>query len=245
MIGKPVFTATLVPIFAFSMLTAPSPAHAESACGASYLVAWGDSLSGVSRKCGTSVAAIRLANPQIGYWLYAGQTLWLPGAYLDNGNGYATYIVEHGDTLKALAIRFSTTMENLGKLNGIRDYNVIYEGQRLSIPVVTSQPPSPMPSRGGMYVVGRGDTLRKISDRVGISLADLIAVNSQIANPSSIFPGQVIFLPATASFYTVQRGDTLKIIATRFDTSVNDLVSLNPQIWNPDRIYAGQVVRFR
>lgn len=246
MIRRSMFLAVLVLISIVAQFAGATPALAASVCGTSYVVAWGDTLGAVARRCGTAVAAIRLANPTLGYWLYAGQTLWLPGAYLANGDGYATYIVARGDTLKALSARFSTTMEVLGRLNGIHDYDLIYEGQRLSVPVADKeQQPSPIPSRGGTYVVARGDTLRKISDRLDVSLTDLMAVNPQITNPSLIYAGQLIYLPESASLYTVQRGDTLKIIAVRFDTSVSDLVDRNPQIRNPDWIYAGQLVRVR
>jgi lysozyme len=229
-------------------------AAALSACGTSYVVQSGDTLSAIASRCGTSVAALKLANPSIGYWLYAGQSLVLPGAFMDNGNGYATYIVARGDTLKSVADRFGTSMSYLGSLNGIYNYNLIYEGQRLTVPSGHAVPdpspspypnPQPGPSSSGTYVVTWGDTMRKIATRLNVSLADLIAVNPQIANPNVIYFGQVINVPASASTYTVQRGDTMRIIAARYGTSVDTLLSLNPQIWNANWIYAGQVIRLR
>ena len=106
---------------------ASTPAAASSDCGPSYIVQWGDTLGSVAGRCGTSVAALRLANPDLGTWLYAGQTLWLPGAYFDGGAGPDTYIVARGDTLKKLAARFGTTMDAIANQNGIRNYNLIYE----------------------------------------------------------------------------------------------------------------------
>ena len=52
---------------------------------------------------------------------------------------------------------------------------------------------------GSTYVIQWGDTLGNIAMRNGISLGDILAVNTQIWNPSLIFPGQVINLPAFAS----------------------------------------------
>lgn len=223
---------------------------AWSGCGTSYVIQYGDSLGSIANSCGTSVAALKLANPGMGNWIYAGQTLWLPGAFLDNGNGYATYVVARGDTLKALAIRFGTTMSVLGSLNGISNYNLIYEGQRLTVPGggnVPAPAPSPYPQPGpaaaGTYVVRWGDTMRKIADRMNVSLSDLIAVNPQIGNPNVIYFGQVINLPVSASLYTIQRGDTLRLIAARFGTTTQSLLSLNPQIWNANWIFAGEVIR--
>jgi LysM repeat protein len=48
----------------------------------------------------------------------------------------------------------------------------------------------------GTYVVQRGDTMRIIADRLGVSLTSLIAANPQIWNPNLIYAGQVICLPS-------------------------------------------------
>ena len=239
--------ALLVAILLASFATT-NTALAWSGCGASYVVQWGDTLGGIANRCSTTIAALQLANPNAGYWIYAGQTLWLPGAFLDNGNGYATYIVARGDTLKSLAARFGTSMDVLASLNGIYNYNLIYEGQRLTVPSGSAVPapapsPQPAPVAAGTYVVQWGDTLRKIAARMNVSVNDLIAVNPQLWNPNLIFVGQVIHLPASVSLYTIQRGDTLKIIAARYGTTVDGLLTLNPQIWNANWIYAGQVIR--
>ena len=69
-------------------------AFAWGGCGGRYYVQWGDTLSGLASQCGTSIYAIRAANPGLGSWLYAGQVIYLPGSsygYYNNGyynNGY-------------------------------------------------------------------------------------------------------------------------------------------------------------
>lgn len=192
---------SIVIVLLLVSFVSPGIALAWSGCGSSYVVQWGDTLGGIAILCGTSVSALRQANPGIGPYIYAGQTLWMPGS----NSGY--------------------------------------------VPGSTS---------AGTYVVGWGDTLRKIAARLGISVTDLIAANPQLWNPNLIYPGQVINLPGSnqnnyygnghntwdlRSTYTVQRGDTLRIIAVRYGTSVNHLLALNPQIWNPNLIYPGQVIR--
>ncbi len=241
----------LAAVVAASVFTTAS-ASAWTGCASSYLVQSGDTLGSIASRCGTTIAALRLANPGVRSLIYAGQTLWLPGAFIDNGNGYATYIVARGDTLKALAARFGTSMSWIASQNGIYNYNLIYEGQRLTVPSGNAVPggnpdpnPQPVPSSSGSYVVQWGDTMRKIASRLDVSLADLLAVNPQIANPNLIFFGQVINVPASASTYTVQRGDTLRIVSARYGTTVDVLLSLNPQIWNANLIYVGQVIRVR
>lgn len=57
---------------------------------------------------------------------------------------------------------------------------------------VTSTPGELSPSGLGIYVVQPGDTLSAIADRHDMTLADLLALNPGIQNPSVIFPGQRI-----------------------------------------------------
>jgi peptidoglycan endopeptidase LytE len=261
-------------IFQFIILTAillasfatTGSAFAWSGCGTSYVVQSGDTLGSIAAQCGTSISALQSANPNMGYWIYAGQTLWISGSSYNNGNGYSngysytngngygTYIVEPGDTLKTIADRYGTTMANLASMNSLYNYDLIYVGQVLRVPngnVNAYTPPVSYPApvqqaapvSTGTYVVTWGDTLRKIADRLNINVNDLIAVNPQLWNPNLIFIGQVINIPASASDYTIQNGDTLKTIAWRFGTTLSNLLALNPQIWNADWIYAGQVIR--
>jgi LysM repeat protein len=229
-------------------------AQAWSGCGSTYVVQWGDTLSGVAAYCGTTVAALRQANPGLGYWLYAGQVLQMPGTVWQGGGGYCSYVVAPGDTLKNIAARYGTTMQAIASLNGIYNYNLIYVGQCLTLPdggyVPPTPPPYTSPASGSTYVIQSGDTLRKLAARWGVTVNDILAVNGQIYNPSLIYVGQVINVPGGGSssgytplYYTVQRGDTLRIIANRYGTTVYNLQLLNPQIWNPNWIYAGMVIR--
>ena len=47
---------------------------------------------------------------------------------------YRTYVVQNGDTLSRIAQRFKTTVDELVRLNGLRDASVIRPGQQLLIP---------------------------------------------------------------------------------------------------------------
>lgn len=245
---KRFFQLLLLAAFAFSSLGFAEKAQAYYACGTSYTVSPGNTLSQIARTCGTTVAAIKLANPDLGQYIYTGQVLVLPGAYWDNGNDTATYVVMRGDTLKALAARFNTSMESIAMLSGISNYNLIYEGQRIIIPTSMIAIPTPivtLPPIGGTYIVQKGDTLRKIADRIGVTVNDILAVNPQITNASLIFVGQVISLPANASYYIVQSGDTMKKIANKFNLTLDALKALNPNIADINTIHIGQSIRIR
>ena len=230
-----------------SAFAAPAP---TGQCGTSVTVVSGDTLRKIADRCETSVAALRLANPEIGWGnlIYAGQVLLLPGSILYGDNGYDTYLVVRGDTLKSLANRFGTSVDILLSLNkSITNANLIYEGQHLVVPsgrgVPVPPPPTNPPPSGQYYYAQSGDTLRKIAAKFNTSVDAILKSNPQITNPNLIYVGQAISIPAGVSTYAVQRGDTLRIIANKFGTTVDSLLSLNPTIINANLIYVGQVIR--
>ena len=205
--------ATLLATFTFT-----GTALAWSGCSSNYTVQWGDTLASVAYKCGTTQAAIRQANPNLRYWLYAGQTISMPGYYNNGSNdGYNGY--------------------NNNYNNGYNGYN---NGYNTGAQYYASNYYAPQGTR--TYVVQWGDTMRNIAYRMNVDQNSLIAANPQIWNPNWIFAGQVINLPNASQYYTVQYGDTLQIIAARFGTSLYSLESLN-HLWNPNLIYVGQVIR--
>lgn len=95
------------------------------------------------------------------------------------------------------------------------------------------------------YTVRRGDTLWGIARRYHTTVGDL-ARRNRVADPSLIYPGQVLQIPytgtETAETYTVERGDTLWGIAREHGTTVEALAERN-QLADPDLIYPGQVLR--
>lgn len=238
-----VLTTVLVATFATT-----GSAYAAG-CGSSVTVVKGDTLRKIADRCGTTVSALRRANPDIGSGslIFPGQVLQLPGAILGTDGGYFIYVVARGDTLKKLATRFETTVDALLKANPeITNQNLIYEGQHLKVYVGSTPPPTtPPPASGQVYYVKKGDTLRSIASRLSTTVEDILKVNPQIKNPNLIYVGQAITIPASASSYIVQKGDTLRIIAKKFGTSVEALLLLNPDIKNPNLIYAGQVINVR
>src|SRR5215213_4596507 len=218
-------------------------------CGTGVTVASGDTLRKIADRCGTTVSALRLANPEIGNGnlIYPCQSLLLPGAILGTDGGYLIYIVAHGDTLKGLAARFGSTVDSILASNpNITNANVIYEGQRLTI-VATTPPPTnpPPPPSGQPYYVVKGDTLRTIAAKFNTTVDAILRINPQITNQNLIYVGQAVTIPAAASNHTVQKGDTLRIIASKYGTTVDALLALNPNIKNQNLIYVGQIVRVR
>ena len=226
--------ATLLASFAFT-----GNALAASGCGGPYQVQWGDTLASVAYRCGTSQDAIRQANPNLRYWLYAGQTISMPGNYGNNNgynngrNGYNGY---NNNTYNPAPQNYANNNAHNG-YNGYNGYN-----NNTYNPAPQYYASNYATQAGRTYVVQWGDTLRNIAHRTNVNLNDLEAANPQLWNPNWIFAGQVINLPNAPQYYTVQYGDTLAIIAARFGTSLYSLELLN-QLWNPNLIYPGQVIR--
>ena len=123
---------------------------AWSGCSSTITVQWGDTLSGIAVQCGTTVDAIRAANPGLGWWVYAGQVLCIPGGY-QPAPQYGSYTVQYGDTLGKIANRSGISLSSLLAVNPqIYNPSLIYVGQVINVPAgVNVPPPPPPPSRPG------------------------------------------------------------------------------------------------
>lgn len=248
---KTIFQLLIVLAMLTVSFTLPANASAGSAvCGGNVTVVSGDTLRNIADRCGTTVSALSLANNLSNVNLiYVGQVLVMPGALIKGSNNVDIYIVNHGDTLKTVAALFNTTLDTLLNLNpAITNANLIYAGQRVNVPTPGTTPPvtpPPPPTGGQIYIVKKGDTLKKIAGYLGISLDALVKANPQVTNINLIYVGQQLTVPTGVSVYVVVKGDTLRKIASRFGTTVDALLKLNPTITNVNLIYVGQVIKLK
>ncbi|MEX2133134.1 MAG: LysM peptidoglycan-binding domain-containing protein [Acidimicrobiia bacterium] len=90
------------------------------------------------------------------------------------------------------------------------------------------------------YTVERGDTLARIAQENGVSLADLIDAND-LKNPNLIYPGQTLVIPGTDKVHVVSRGETLGKIALDYGTTARSLADANA-LANPNLILIGQEI---
>ncbi len=133
----------------FTSFAMAGNALALSQCPTYITVQWGDTLSGIAAFCGTTMDAIRAANPGLGWWLYAGQVLYIPSGPSSNYNApvystSGTYLVQPGDTLKKIAAWYGTNVDAILFVNPqIMNPNLIYVGQVINLPAGTYVPPSP------------------------------------------------------------------------------------------------------
>ncbi len=168
----------------------PTPPPPPPPCKIKYVVCWGDTLSSIALRFGTTVEAIVALNniPDPDY-IWVGQVLCIPCPAAPPPSGQ-WYIVQPGDTLWAIALRFGTTVKAICLANGILNPNLICVGQRLFIPSGWPAPPL-----GRTYVVQPGDTLFAIALRFGTTVW-AIAMANNIPDPNLIFVGQVLWIPS-------------------------------------------------
>ena len=86
-------------------------------------------------------------------------------------------------------------------------------------------------------VVGKGDTIYSVAKKYGVTLRDLINVNS-LTPPYVLKGGSKITLPST-QYYQVVAGDTLYSISRKYEMNVNDLIAIN-NLSKPYSVRAGE-----
>ena len=182
-------------------LALAAPAFAQSSTV--HIVRPGENLFRIALRYGVTVDALAAANGLSDVSrIYVGQRLIIPtgGSTGSPPPSSGIHIVQRGENLFRIALRYGITYQALAAANGIVNVNRVYVGQRLVIPghgATPSPPAQPTPS-GQTYVVRRGDTLSSIARRYGVSMWTLAQANS-IRNPSFIYVGQVLRIPSGGS----------------------------------------------
>jgi N-acetylmuramoyl-L-alanine amidase len=97
-----------------------------------YTVQWGDTLTGIASRHGTSVSALaRLNGLDPTNLLLSGTSLRLPSSGADAAG---THVVRAGETLSGIAARYGTSVAALVQANGLASANLILAGAPLRIP---------------------------------------------------------------------------------------------------------------
>lgn len=170
-----------------------------------------------------------------------------------SAQGGVIHVVQPGENLFRIALRYGMTVDALAAANGIANANQVYVGQRLVIPAAGTTGPT-IPSASGVHVVEPGENLFRVALRYGLGV-DVLAAANGIVNVNRVYVGQRLVIPghstgptapaqpvSSGQTYVVQRGDTLSAIALRYGISMWSLAAANG-IQNPSSIYVGQVLR--
>lgn len=115
---------------------------------------------------------------------------------------YVHHVMRSGETVGgvciALGVDFASNSAEIKRVNNIKDYNRIYVGRVIKIPVSTP-PTSGVFTAIVAHKVVRGDAMMNICNNYGLNystvLPELQAINNRKDNFSSIKVGQIILLP--------------------------------------------------
>ena len=213
-----------------------------------YVVQKGDSLWSIANANNTTVDELANLNDLGTNTIYVGQVLQIPNtgsSGTTTPDTQTTYVVQKGDTLYSIALKYGTTPNVIIRKNNLKN-NTLTVGQTLTIPsdVESTGDYSDM-SNFNTYVVQRGDSLYSIANAYNVSVNDLRNINNLTSDILSV--GQVLIIPEnsnrnsnTSNLYVVKRGDSLWSIANKFNVSINKIRMLNNL--NSDILTIGQTL---
>lgn len=184
-----------------------------------YIIRSGDSLGTIAKRHHTTVEVLRQFNNIKGNVIRAGHALLIPasarslsvsapgldarGQTAQTGprtGGKFVYAVRSGDTLWNIARRHDVELKHLAQWNGISPRDPLRIGQRLTIwrdsgaaAGLNAQPPLGNTTQRINYVVRKGDSLARISQRFNVKVSELRDWNSLRKN-QHLQPGQKLTL---------------------------------------------------
>lgn len=187
-----------------------------------YTVKKGDTLYSISKNQNIPIDTIIKLNNLTSSNLEIGQQLKLKSDS-NNSSNKNQYIVQRGDTLYSLALKYNTTVDKLRKLNNLNT-NTLTIGQILVLPIETDI------DEYDIYVVNKGDSLWAISKKFNIDINDLIELNN--LKDLTLQVNQSILVPKQqenieTDLYIVKKGDTLWSISNKLNIPVQTLKELN------------------
>jgi membrane-bound lytic murein transglycosylase D len=158
----------------------------------------GTTLTAVAQSIGVSLKEIRSYNHHLrynfvppnnkGYHIYIPydkQTLFQQNFHKTKSNGrFYVHLVKKGESLYSIGRRYGVSYKLIKDFNKLRN-NILSINEKLVIPVVK-------PTQK-VYVIQKGDTLGKISQKYNVAINTLLRLNSK--KNSTIFPGEKLVIP--------------------------------------------------
>lgn len=108
----------------------------------------------------------------------------------ENYNQDVTYIVQSGNTLSGIALKYRTTVQELVILNNIKNPNLIYPGEKFKVPI-NGNPTNELlyDTNHIIYTVKRGDTLSGLAVKFNTTVQEIAEIN-HIRNINLIYIGE-------------------------------------------------------
>ncbi len=156
-----------------------------------------------------------------------------PALAQDGGQGSTTiHVVQRGETLFQIAMRYGTTVDAIAQANGIEDPRYITVGQRLLIPNAQS---GGLAGTVTLHALQAGETLETLARHYHTTSAELATAN-YVTNPAQLYVGQEITVPLTLeqgdaaelrALYHVRAGDNWARVAVRYGVTPSALAAAN------------------
>lgn len=183
--------------------TAEAATRATPTRPPTHIVEDGETLTSIAALYEVTVADLLLVNGlDESDLIFPGQTLLVPG-----GEGAAVpagYVVQAGDTLAAVAQRFSTTAEAVATANRLVSSDSLYAGQTLAVVSETGSP-EPRPVTGTLHLVQAGETMLMVAARYALS-PEAIAAANNLDLPLELFEGMRLRVPASGEYQDLPGG---------------------------------------
>lgn len=201
-----------------------------------YTIKSGDTLWKISQNHNVDIDKLMMINnADESTVLFVGQNILIPQ---ENSK---VHTVQSGDTFWIISQKYGVDIYELMKANNATQNTVLNIGDKVEIPYSSASEESQR------YTVKSGDTYWIISQKLGVSLNDLLAINDADGS-SMLLVGQQIIVPnstngndssntetnsntskPTISYntYTVQKGDNPWGIALKFGIPYNELLKVN------------------
>lgn len=180
-----------------------------------------------------------------------------------------TYVVKRGDSISRICKRHGISTGEFIELNNLDRNAVLKIGQIVNLPegtvesvneIDTNAKASTVSADTETYVVQRGDSLSRIAARKGMTVSQIVSLNSlknhnirigqkllvvkgsaSAAKASSHKAAKKVSLEDGEIKYTVQKGDILGKIAIKYGTSVSAICKRNG-ITDVRKVRVGQVL---
>lgn len=136
-----------------------------------YIVEVGDTIQSIARKFNVLLEdLIRENNLENIYFLEPGLELIIPESTVTNTEAFEYYTVKKGDNLYQIGLKYNISAELLAEINGLELNEYIFPDQKLLVPKPGIQ----------VYITRDGDTLKLISNELGIPRENILLYNENI-----------------------------------------------------------------
>lgn len=133
------------------------------------------------------------------------------------------YIVEEGDTLFGIALKFNVPLQTLIQINNLINPDYIDVGQVIEIPVSEE-----------FYQIAQL-VQRQCQKQETPASTDVTVTREDVDDPQ--YPNDIIY-----KRHRVRRGDTVYLLAKEYGTTTGNIMQLNPSITDVRNIQIGSIL---